>query len=190
MQLYTDGDAWFGKDKAALPVTYPNLPYWVEPGADGVKITQSLAILRHVGAKAGLLGGAPGSAGAAAVDEALFQAVDFRRVITNSAYSNNPTYEGLRDTELPKWLSGFEKALAGKEFIAGGAVSIADFQFWDGLDQAVVRVKETDGTDLLATYPNLAGYYKRIASLPPIAEYIASKDFVARPFNGSSAAFK
>ena len=39
-------------------------------------------------------------------------------------------------------------------------------------------------------YPKLVAYHKRIAELPAIAEYMNSPNYIKRPFNGESAAFR
>ncbi len=195
-RLYKEGDTaveaeWFEKDKPALAaqgVPFPNLPYWVD---GDVKITQSLAILRYLGAKHGLLGGAPGTAGSAAVDVALYQVVDFRRQLSGCAYTNKPTVAEYRDAELPKWLKGFEAALTRGPWVAGDSLSIADFALWEVVDSSRALVKEAGGgADALAAFPHVAAFMARFEALPNIKAYISGPAFLARPYNGDSAQFR
>jgi glutathione S-transferase len=194
-KLYHEGAGeaeWFEKDKGSLGLPYPNLPYFIEPST-GLKLTQSLAIMRYVGAKGNLLGGAPGTAGAAAVDVAIYQIVDFRRVVGNSVYTNSPTVEAFRDTEVPKWLGIFEAAIKahGGAWTAGNDLSIADFALCEALEQVRIYLAEKGGVaDALAPFPTLSALLDRFIALPTVAAYRASPEFMARPWNGTEAQFR
>lgn len=184
---YTN-DEWFKKDKLELGLDYPNLPYYIEP-ASGLKLTQSGAILRYLGAKSGLLGGVPGSVGAAKVDQALYQLQDFRRPISGCVYNNTPSYEKLKGEEMPKYLNLFEAALARQKsaWIAGDQLSIADFVLYEVLHQLHVMLQEKSGEDVFTSYPLLGDLHKRFEELPTIKAYINSAGYCARPFNGAEA---
>jgi glutathione S-transferase len=192
-QLYyetPEGEAeWFSKDKPSLPLgPFPNLPYFI----DGpVRLTQSLAILRYVGGKAGLVPADPVQA--SAMDVALYQVVDFRRQLSGHCYSNAPTWETLRDKDLPASLKAFDAALvaAGGAWIAGASLTIADFTLYEGIEQARLMLRERAGDAAFsASYPAVTAFQARFEALPAVAAYMASPEFIKRPFNGFEASWK
>ena len=46
-------------EKFSLGLDAPNLPYWIEPGPDGLRLTQSRAVLYHIASTKGLAGESP-----------------------------------------------------------------------------------------------------------------------------------
>ena len=86
-EMYGDDEkstTWWDK-KFKLGLDFPNLPYYID---DEVKLTQSCAILRHIGRKNGLYG--KNASETALIDMLLDTATDFKMGIINIAY--NPDF--------------------------------------------------------------------------------------------------
>ena len=78
------GEGW-GDQKFKLGLDFPNLPYFI----DGeLKLTQSDAILRHIGRKNDLFGKSPNEM--AEIDMVIDTAKDFKLAIAKIAY--NPDF--------------------------------------------------------------------------------------------------
>ena len=75
------------------------------------------------------------------------------------------------------------KFLGEKKFLLGDNVTFADFFFFEALD----FYNWASEGELFKTRPALESYHKRIASLPKIAEYLASDQFLEKPFNNKIA---
>jgi glutathione S-transferase len=171
--------------KRTMPLDFSNLPYYID---GDVKITQSNAILRHIGRKAGLTGAT--AADAAVVDMLVDELVDARGDMSRSNYTGVPTAADVFANSLPPRFAAFEKfiAKAGGPFLLGAHVTIADFLLYELCDKARVCAKETVGiADVLAEYPRLSAFVAAFEALPGVAEYIKSAAYIARPFNGKTA---
>ena len=78
-------DDWFGKDKKNLGLDFPNLPYYI----DGeLKLTQSMAIVRHLGRKHDLYGKSINES--STIDMLIDQASDIKQSLIEVAY--NPDF--------------------------------------------------------------------------------------------------
>jgi glutathione S-transferase len=147
---------------------------------DGVQITQSDAITRYVGKLAGLY---PEDAlQALFCDEAMGALEDINIKIGATFRMTGDDLKNAREAlaadALPKYLRWLEHQLEshGGEFLADNRLTIADLKAfgilrWLGsgkLDHIPVDLIET-------TAPKLKGYMNRVAQLPAIAEYYASR---------------
>eukprot|EP01092_Planopodium_desertum_P002454 TRINITY_DN1406_c0_g1_i3.p1 TRINITY_DN1406_c0_g1~~TRINITY_DN1406_c0_g1_i3.p1 ORF type:complete len:222 (-),score=50.76 TRINITY_DN1406_c0_g1_i3:76-717(-) len=182
-QTYKDhkySDDWFGKDKFALGLPFPNLPYLI---SGDVKISQSEAILRHLGRKHGLMGTT--EAEHIAVDVLIGEAGDLGRNYSRLCYS--PDFEKLKPDflkDLPKKLKQFEDYLT-HDFFVRKTPTIADFLLFEIFDVHVAL-----SPTCLDEFPKLKAFRHRITELPKIKAYRTSSRFAAHPINGSSAFFK
>eukprot|EP01115_Flamella_aegyptia_P015161 TRINITY_DN910_c0_g1_i1.p1 TRINITY_DN910_c0_g1~~TRINITY_DN910_c0_g1_i1.p1 ORF type:complete len:220 (-),score=69.16 TRINITY_DN910_c0_g1_i1:31-690(-) len=167
--------------KFTLGLDFPNLPYLFD---GNLKLTQSSAILRHIGRKHNLCGETEEEK--ALVDMALYEAYDLKEGYVNLVY--DPNFASLRGDYLAnvtKPLERFEKFLNGKEWLAGQKLSIADFMLYEMVDEHTI-LEPT----ILDKFPNLQNYRKRFAALPQIAAYMKSDRFIDRPLNNTVAQFK
>lgn len=110
-----------------------------------------------------------------------------RQSVARFAYGGMP-FDALTGV-LSSFLPGFEKVLstAGRTWIAGAKLTIADFTLWEVVDQARTIVADLAKSDMLAPYPALAAYMARFEALPAITAYHASPRFVRVPYNNKVA---
>ena len=192
-KFYGDGDAeearWQQDKKAmASKFLFPNLPFY-ECG--DVKLTQSLAIMRHIGRKHGLCGSGPiDSETESRMDEWIYQIIDFRRAMSACVYSSDPPVEEFAKDKAGVWLAGFENAI-GEHLYVAGPLTIADFMFVEVLLHVRACFAAKAGIpDALALFPRLSALVARFEALPRISDYLASKAVFMLPFNGESAVFR
>lgn len=186
---YEQGDApeysrekWMSvKPKYAEFLDFPNLPYYID---GDVKITQSNAIMKYVARKHNLDGESVKDK--AVVDMLLDQAMDLRNGIVRLCY--NPNFETLKDDyfkNLPTSLALYEKKLGDNPWFAGEKLTVADFPFYELLDQ-LTRMK----TGVLDEYTKLRAFLTRFRELPKIKEYLARDDVKDMPINNKVAQFR
>lgn len=177
--------AWFGA-KPSLDMPFPNLPYML----DGDKqIPQSHAILKHIGRKYGLNGDAEGKAHV--VDYVIEQNRDLDRLLTPMCYSSWKDAKKTIETSVSDMLQQFSAFLGTSSFVAGESVTVADFALFETLSKIkIIEAQETVRTAVLASFPNLVEYVKRVELLPPIKAYLTSTEVINRPINNPQAQFK
>jgi len=170
-----DKSCWYGvKDEILGQWPSPNLPYLI----DGeITLTQSNAILRHLGRRHGMLGASDEEA--ALVDVLLDEATDFRNASARLAYS--PCFPSLiagyeRDY-LPSVLTKFSGFLDDKSwFVAGSEPTIADFPIYELLSQHKRMVP-----GCLAGYPDLTAFMERFERLPRVGAFLRSRRCIRAP---------
>ncbi|MEO5729800.1 MAG: glutathione S-transferase family protein, partial [Byssovorax sp.] len=120
----------FNELKATGTLPFDAAPIWDE--ADGFRLAQSDAIVRHIARQHGLYGR---DAREAARCDMIFAGVDEARMASRAIVTAEPAKRAeVRDelvqTTLPRWLGHFEKILAangdGRGFVVGEASSFAD----------------------------------------------------------------
>lgn len=111
---------------------------------------------------------------------------DVHHPIAGSLYYHQQKREACRRAghfigeRMPKYLSYFERALAGKGYMLGRAFSYVDlslFQLMAGLRYAFPEATKR----LEPTYPGLVALHDKVAARPNILAYLASERRV--PFN-------
>lgn len=158
-------------DKPKLGLDFPNLPYYLD---GDIKLTQSLAILKHLGRKHGL---APKNDELQRrVDVVEMQAFDLMtsvaRLCYDPAYSDDKRRQFLADAA--EKLRQFEALLAKHgPFVAGQKVTYVDFLLYETL--VVVRVLGPN--NFQKNFPSLEQYNERVAGLPGVREYLVSPRF-------------
>lgn len=133
---------------------------------DGLIVSESGAILLYLAEKAGRLI-PPDIAGRTEVVQWCFAALAtverplFEITMIDIGIRGNDTRAARASLvkEAHRWLDGLERRLAGREWIAGGAFTIADI-----LLATVLR--QVRATDLLAPYPLLSAYGARALARP------------------------
>lgn len=163
-------------DKYKLGLDFPNLPYYID---GDVKITQSLAILKYLGRKHGLV---PDSDAAQRnVDIMEMQAFDLLMAAFYCTYDKAYTNEKRRQflVDIAEKLRQLQGYLAKEgPFVAGKKVTYVDFLLYEALQ--VIRVLAPSA--FKRDYPSLEQYLERVAALPRLRDYLASPRFKAYPF--------
>ena len=147
---------------------------------NGVQITQSDAIARYAGKLAGLY---PEDAlQALFCDEVLGALEDINIKIGTTFGMTGDDLKNAREAlaagALPKYLHWLEQQLEnhGGEFFADSRLTIADLKAFGLLSWLCSGKLDHIPGDLIETAaPKLAGYVSRIAQLPAIAQYYASR---------------
>lgn len=161
--------------------------------SEGLVIAQTANILLYLGPRLGLAPG--GEAGRLAanqiqltISDLVAEAHDTHHPISTNLYYEDQKPEALRRStdfvreRLPKFLGYLERVLdhAGGKHLAGGALSYTDlsaFQIIEGLRYAFPRAM----AGMAPRTPRLHALRDHVASLPRVAEYLASKRRL--PFN-------
>lgn len=149
------------------------LPYLVEQ-KDGETLTipQSMAIVRHFAREHGLDGKTERERVAA--DVAAETAVDLTGALTRLRFSPAWQDEALKAKfaaeTVPQHLARLDKLLGDRTWFAAEAPTYADLVIFDALDKVVGNWPES-----LAAQPRLAALRGRVAALPQLAKYLASR---------------
>ncbi|CAG2123062.1 unnamed protein product, partial [Medioppia subpectinata] len=118
-------------EKATLGLPFPNLPYYID---GDIKITQSLAVLRHLARKNHLMG-------ESADEELRISLAEQQLKDNNGAFTKicyNPLFEQLKADylkQLPQTLDLLSKFLAERPYFAGERLTYVDFLAYEYLDQ-------------------------------------------------------
>lgn len=165
---------------------FPNLPYYM----DGeVTLTQSMAILRYIGRKYNLMGV---SGLEHVVDMVIDQVIDVEEKITNYCYTDeSPVLVAhMIETVAPVQLKQFDTLLAGKDYVTGDVVSIADLKLFSFLLKVEIIVSDLDIQSIaswLSDNPNLGSFLTRMKNIPSLKTYMEGPCYMARPINFGSA---
>jgi len=179
-----DRSGWLN-EKFALGLTFPNLPYLLDPRTN-LKLTQSNAILLYLGQRHQLAG--DNAVEAAVVNMVLGHVYDLRDQISRLAY--NAKYDDLKadffSGSMKTNIAEIESFVAdGRKWAAGHKLSIADFVLYE-----VMSVCREMNPESLASAPKIQEQITRFESLPAIAAYLKSDRYFAHPINNGTASFK
>jgi glutathione S-transferase len=186
---YGDGDPEEERWKAdklkmaGLGFAFPNLPFLQHGGA---RLTQSVAILQHLGRAYGLEGATPEEKDRC--DLFVQQAVDFRSQLSGYAYRGSPDIEGVK--ALP-FVGLFDAAVGARAWCAGESLTVADFILCETLLhwRAIMRAKG-GVAEPLAAFPRLDALVAHFEALPGVTEFLASEEVSSLPYNGEGANFR
>jgi len=170
-----DRSAWMN-EKEKLGLDFPNLPYLIDEER-GLKLTQSAAILRHVGRLYNLIGS--NAEEQARADMLLDTAYDYKSAIVATAYGRE-TLEKFRENQMPHYTSLFENYRAGHptKWFAGDNLTIADIFIYEMIAQTSMMVPGS-----LDSKPKLKEFMEQFEALPAIAEYRKWEHYIDRPIN-------
>ena len=183
--VYTmEGSAtWFEDHKLNMGLDFPNLPYYVD---GDLKLTQSMAILRHLGREHGLYG--KDNKETSQIDMIMDFAGDMRLGLARLAYnpdfvSNLGSYfsrhsnlkkSSFQENQKAKHIESMEPKfkqlsafLEGKQFLMGDALTIADFTMHD----AIAWHQKLD-EEMVKKFPNVVEYLERFRSQPKIKTFL------------------
>jgi len=175
-----DRSSWTN-EKFTLGLDFPNLPYYID---GDLKITQSLAILRHVARKVNLMGETEPER--VRVDMLEQQLSDNNRafVMMNYAFGGGE-FETLKQDYLktmPSVLEALSKFLGDRQFFAGAKLTYVDFLAYEFIDKLILFDKS-----IVSKYSNLIAFHARMEALPTLAKYMKSSKFIKWPLNGDMA---
>jgi len=175
-----DRSEWLN-EKFNLGLDFPNLPFYED---ENVKLSQSNAILRYVGRKAGLEG--KNDVEKAHVDMLIEQVFDLRNLCTGLYYSDKfqERLKPFLEVNLPNSLQTFEKYLGNKTWLIGDNITLPDFHFAELLDQILLLEPK-----IFDKFPKLKAYHQRFFELPAIVAYMKTERFIKYPINNPSAAW-
>nr|AHC02708.1 glutathione S-transferase [Fasciola hepatica]AHC02709.1 glutathione S-transferase [Fasciola hepatica] len=174
-----DREKWFG-DKFNMGLDLPNLPYYID---DKCKLTQSVAIMRYIADKHGMLGSTPEERARISMIEGA--AMDLRMGFVRVCY--NPKFEEVKGDylkELPTTLKMWSDFLGDRHYLTGSTVSHVDFMVYEALD--CIRYL---APQCLEDFPKLKEFKSRIEDLPKIKAYMESEKFIKWPLNSWIASF-
>jgi len=171
----------WNKDKDGLGLEFPNLPYYID---GDLRLTESLAISKHLARKNGLAGDS--EADYIRIDVAVGVIMDIGREFAMLCYGPNfeqnvVGYKAVLPTKVEK----LAKLLGKGKYLLGDKICWVDFTLFEMLE----RLLAFDQGCLKGTC--LACFHRNFASLPAISKYQKSPSFskIADRFNGRSASF-
>lgn len=173
-----DRSEWL-EEKFSLELDFPNLPYYID---GDFKLTQSIAILRYLAKKHGLV--VVNEDEVAKQDMVEQEACDLRTGLSRLSYGNFHQDKDEYLKNLPNKLNAISKFLGSKEWLIGNKLTYVDFLMYESLE-----FHRLLAADCLDDYPNLKEYLKRIENLPGISKYMKSKNYVKWPIFSPFATF-
>ncbi|CAN7985228.1 unnamed protein product [Ixodes hexagonus] len=156
------------KEKFTLGLTFPNLPYYID---GNVKLTQSLAILRHLGRKHDLAGRTEEET--TELDMCEQQARDLIVGLVMTGYS--PNFEDARkkfEENLINVLELWANHLQGRKWTLGDRLTYVDFVLYEALDW-----NHELNPDAFEIHPELLDFLKNFEDLPRIREHMTSEKY-------------
>jgi glutathione S-transferase len=182
---------WEGH-KNQIEFPFPNLPYLIDKtGPDEIRLTQSNAILRHLGRQFDLYGDS--ELDRAAIDVLQDEAYDYRNWIVETTYVEQSEYpEALaRFTAIaiPRYIDRFEKHLQSTgttTHFAGNRISLVDFILYELIWQTSMMVP---GSVSGGNRPNLFAFIESFEIIPEITSYMSQSSYIERPINSIWTAF-
>lgn len=174
-----DRGEWLS-EKHNLGLEFPNLPYYID---GDLKITQSLAVCRHLARKFDLV--ASKEKDLVLSDMVEQQIIDLRNPFVTLCYSQD--HENLKKTylnNLPASLTNIEKVLGNKSYLVGEKLTYVDFLLYELLDQ--LKLFQSDCLD---NHSILRKFKNRFEEIPEIKKFMKSEKFMKWPINGAMAKF-
>lgn len=144
------------------------------PGGSPVRVFDSGAILLYLAEKTGRFLGAPADRGevlswlffiSSGLGPFSGQAVHFQY----AAPEKLPYAINRYRREAERHYAVLDRHLAGRDFIAGTEMTIADIAAWGWLDRAARVLMAEPGANPLAAYPELARWFAAIDARPAVA---------------------
>ncbi|XP_064099720.1 glutathione S-transferase Mu 6-like [Macrobrachium nipponense] len=171
-------NAWFSV-KPTMDLPIPNLPYYID---GDVKLTQSYAIMRHLGRKYDLCGKTEKER--MTVDMLMDQGRDMRFGFYTA--SLNYTEEGAKKYigSLKETLKLLSNILGNQTWFVGDKITLADFVLYEEL-----YVTTFMDPTYLDSFQTLKNFVKRFEELPAIKKFMSSPRYIKYPINGPKVKF-
>jgi glutathione S-transferase len=162
--------AAFAELRATGVLAFDALPLWEE--ADGFRLVQSDAIVRHVARSHGRYGA--NARDAARCDQFLAgiedTRLDLRKLFSVAPDARAALRDELATSIVPRWLGRLERLLAPDGFVLGAQPSLADVALWFLLE----TLRDNRLNQGLVAHPRLAALGELVGDRPGIAAYRAS----------------
>lgn len=167
------GKKWFD-EKFSLGLDFPNLPYWIE---GDFKLTQSLAILRHLARKHGLVSKNEQTlARQELIEQQLLDVIKAFFTLIGQEFEDKK--QEYLDKTLSPQLEQLAKFLGTNDWFTK-ELSYADILAYETLDWLKMFSPET-----FEKFPTLNQFIDRFANLEPIKEHINSPQYKKFPIVG------
>lgn len=171
----SDPEQWFKEQKYSLGLDFPNLPYFID---GDLKMTQCLAICRHIARKHGLVGETETQLirqdlGEQTTDDIRWGLI--RLVL-------NPNFESLKDDFIkgvPEKMQSMDKYLGQGPWVVGDKLTHVDFLLFEALEQHLYLAPTC-----LEGLENLKAFHRRFRALPNVKAYLESDKFERWPLYG------
>ncbi|CAL4069478.1 unnamed protein product [Meganyctiphanes norvegica] len=173
-----DKSSWLNV-KFTLGLDLPNLPYYID---GDIKITQSNAIIRHIGRINNMDGKT--EAEKVRVDIMENTLMDFRNGFIGLCYGDFDGGKAAYIKKLCDTMKQFNKFIGKNKWLAGNTLTFPDFILFELLDQHLHLVP-----DLLKDHNNLSNFMDNFRQLEKIKAFMASPSYKKRPLNGAMAKF-
>ncbi|KAK7070864.1 Glutathione S-transferase Mu 3 [Halocaridina rubra] len=166
--------------KFNLDLPLPNLPYYID---GDLKLTQSYAILRHLGRKYDLCG--KNEKQVTMVDMLMDHARDMRRGFAMLCYFNY-TEEKKKEylSTLPNIFKPLSEIIGDRPWFTGDKITLADFVMYE---EIFVHLSLDPGC--LKDFPKLEAFLKRFEELPAIKNFMTSPRHIKSAINMPYAKF-
>ena len=177
---YVAGDleSWH-KDQFELGLDFPNLPYYID---GDVKVTESVAIMKYIARKHGLVPDTEASKRKIDIAEGVVG--DFRVHFVMTCYMP-AEFEKNKAIFFQRFAARMEimdKYLENNRWLAGDDLSYMDFVFCEWLSQVLLL-----DSKCLEKFSNTTKYYDNFFKLDKIAAYRNSKKFRTFPVHSPNA---
>jgi len=166
-------------------LTYGQLPMLE---IDGIKLSQSMAIVRHAARLGQLEGKSP--AESARIDELVEGISDARGPIIGFPFQRSPE-AALQQLlgSVQKYFPIFEKLISdnrSEPYAVGASLSVADVLLTEFVESSREAVESIYGGDqaaklVLAPYPRLRALHQHVLSLPQIKSFMTSDNWFPFP---------
>ncbi|CAL4087393.1 unnamed protein product [Meganyctiphanes norvegica] len=166
--------------KFTLGLDFPNLPYFID---GDIKITQSNAIIRHIGRINNMDGKT--EAEKVRVDIMENTLMDFRNGWVRLCYGDFDGGKADYIKKLPDTMKQFNKFIGKNKWLAGNTLTFPDFILFELLDHHQHLVP-----DLLKDHSNLSNFMDNFRQLEKIKAFMASPNYKKRPLHGKIAKYE
>ncbi|XP_068228427.1 glutathione S-transferase Mu 2-like [Palaemon carinicauda] len=166
--------------KYNLDLQLPNLPYYI---ADDVKLTQSNAIIRHLGRKFDLCGKTEREM--RLVDMLIEQGRDLRMRFARLCYMTySPETKKEYIADLQSTLKSLSDILSNQSWFAGDKITLADFVLYEEFYVNLILDPKC-----LDSFSNLKSFLKRFEDIPAIKKFMSSPRYINSAINAPMAKF-
>ena len=179
--------------KKTLEFPFPNLPYLIDKSGPGeLHLTQSNAVMRHLGRRFDLYGDSESDR--AAIDVLQDEAYDYRNWIIETTYVEQTEYPKTLSefiaTAIPRYVDRFEQYLQSTgttSHFVGKRISLVDFILYELIWQTSVMIPDSITVN---NRPSLFAFIESFANIPQITAYMLQSTYIERPINSIWTAFK
>lgn len=168
-----DTKSW-ATQKHTHGLDFPNLPFYKD---EHVTLTQSMAILQHIGRKYKLAGDNLKEQGTL---DMVAETVNDLRWQAWVVY-NDPNFHDIKEdwkSTIPERLSDLNRFLENKDFVLGSKISYVDFLVYESVEWYRAWAPEIFKEKLAS----IESFQNRVECLPTIKSYMNSDKFKSWPF--------